>query len=667
MSQIFAMLHLDGSCVQPAELETAARSQQINTHTNATPRLWRDTDGDDNIGLVHLRQIITAEDRLERPWSSDDTTSHSRHSTDASTSPGNLIIADARLDNRSAVARQLRLPAATLAHLPDGAIILAAYDQWGARCMHRLLGDFAFIIWNKTQQRLFCARSPVGNRALYWFRDRARLVVASTTTTLFALPGIQRKLNPAALAEQMAATGRPENTLFQGIHRLPCAHTLSYSRSQPRSEPDIEHYWSPDLSPLRLPSDQHYLERFDEIFAAATKCRLRTVADIGILMSGGLDSTSVAAIAAPMLDANGKRLTAFSSLPPEDLNRPEHVAPPLDELPLLEAMSRRYPNIDLQSIDDRAIGLFEDIEQSFEYTGSASIATANRSWLEKSTTQALGQGINVMLTGALGNGTLSFDGHTRLYGLLRQGHWVTLVRELHAFAATCGISIPRAAINQLLIPMLSPDTQKRLNRWGLSKRRHWSDYSAVSPRTIDALKRRPGYLASRWNRRNGSAEWRAGLLFSGVIEDAFSEESAVRHRFGVDPRDPTADKRLIEFCLSLPDEQYLRRGQDRSLIRRAMQGKLPAAILNQTISGDQAQDWFVKMAPLREEFRQELQRMRHSEAAREIIDLERLEALVENWPGDDWFHEDAIVSYKNALQRGIAAGRFIRWVESKES
>lgn len=649
MSQILAIFHLDGSPVQPKDLETAARSLSQVTKSPHTPRLWRDTEGPSTIGLIHLRQVFTTEDLLDKPWSNGHSNS--------------TIIADARLDNRLELSQQLHIPQTNLKHLPDSAIILAAYQRWGNDCPQHLTGEFTFAVWDPKKQQLFCSRDPLGNRSLFWFKDAKRVVVSSTLGALFSMPEIGRTLNRKALAEHLTFSGRLDGTLYQGVSRLPAGHTLTCAVDKFSTR----RYWNPAPKALSVLTDEECIEAFTDLLSTAVECRLRTPGKVGIFMSGGLDSTSVAATAAPFLAARNKQLSVFSSLPPKDFRVPEGIPSPLPERALIEAIADLFPNLQLQVINDRESNALENLEQSFHYSDAPFVANANRSWFEAGLSQAAAQDISVVLTGAAGNATISYDGHTRLMDLLRRGHWLSLGHELRALAATSGLSVRRLAINHLLAPLLPNQAMNSLARLGLSARKAWTYHSPVSPDAIASFSLNPTHLTANWNRKTASATWRASYFSNPLYEDALDNVNSWRHQFGVDLRDPTADQRVVEFCLALPDQHFLRDGQNRSLIRRAMKGKLPAELLNETRHGQLSQDWFVKFAPMREEFKMELQRMRHSEAACEILDLPRLEALVNNWPTGNWFSPDVSSQYKFVLQRAIAAGRFIRWVERKES
>jgi asparagine synthase (glutamine-hydrolysing) len=128
----------------------------------------------------------------------------------------------------------------------------------------------------------------------------------------------------------------------------------------------------------------------------------------------------------------------------------------------------------------------------------------------------------------------------------------------------------------------------------------------------------------------------------------------------VELRDPTQDKRIFEYCFAIPVEQYLVGGQTRSLVRRAMRGYLPASTLARTERGLQSADWFMTMGARRKEMADELTRIRKSPVANRVLDLDRLQMLLDTWPEDGFERESVSDAWHLALSRGLSAGNFIR-------
>ena len=133
---------------------------------------------------------------------------------------------------------------------------------------------------------------------------------------------------------------------------------------------------------------------------------------------------------------------------------------------------------------------------------------------------------------------------------------------------------------------------------------------------------------------------------------------------GVEVRDPTADIDVVAYCLGVPAEQYLVEGIDRSLVRRAMWGLLPETVLTNRLSGLQLPDWHEHLESQRDQLARQVAEFSSSALVRRIIDVERLENALKNWPAGGWHTAEVFQEYNLALTRGVAGGRFLRWFES---
>jgi asparagine synthase (glutamine-hydrolysing) len=128
----------------------------------------------------------------------------------------------------------------------------------------------------------------------------------------------------------------------------------------------------------------------------------------------------------------------------------------------------------------------------------------------------------------------------------------------------------------------------------------------------------------------------------------------------IDMRDPTADRRLVEFCLSVPTGQFMRDGVQRALPRRALADRLPQAVIDQRLRGYQAADWHVALTAIRDDLGTEIGRLEACGPAARALDLPRLRRLLAEWPTSGWERDEIMQPYRLALLRGLAAGHFLR-------
>jgi asparagine synthase (glutamine-hydrolysing) len=176
-----------------------------------------------------------------------------------------------------------------------------------------------------------------------------------------------------------------------------------------------------------------------------------------------------------------------------------------------------------------------------------------------------------------------------------------------------------------------------------------------------AVEERARELGHDFHYRTRRDERERGLAQVDYLGDWQAAEKAVT---GVEVRDPTADIDVISYCFGIPPEQYLAEGIDRSLVRRAMWGMLPDAVLTNRSRGLQAADWFEKLGAERGALSQQVAALSRSPLARKMIDLPRLEAAIRTWPDTGWDRLDVFREYNLALTRGIAGARFLQWFES---
>ena len=215
------------------------------------------------------------------------------------------ITADVRLDDRSSLISRLQSEGRTaLASSDDAQLILHAYHVWEEKCVAHLFGDFAFAIWDGRRRRLFCARDHFGVKPFYYARVNGALIVSNTLDCVRLHPQVRGELNDAAIRDFLAfgCNQDPTTTTFADIRRLPAAHTLTYAEDRVT----LKRYWAvPTDGYVRYRSRGQYVEHFTHVLRAAVGDRMRT-APVSVWMSGGLDSTAIAAIAQQQLVSSGQ-------------------------------------------------------------------------------------------------------------------------------------------------------------------------------------------------------------------------------------------------------------------------------------------------------------------------------------------------------------------------
>lgn len=558
----------------------------------------------------------------------------------------NLVItADAIIDNRTELFDRLGICYDRRKWMTDSQLILQTYQKWGVACPEYLAGDFAFAIWDSHKQTLFCARDHTGNRTLYYYHDDTVFAFATLIKPLFSVPEIAAKknLNELWLADFLANPTvehqlDPELTIYEPVVQLAPGTSLTLTQKGLCKR----EYWRVEkLGELKLKSDAEYEEAFRAVLAEAVHCRMRSIKPVGVMMSGGLDSTSVACMAAAELRKTGQRLKVFSALPLQeyaDYLPPSQVA---DESEYIEAVRKYTGNIDV--FYDRSEGKhsLSDVERFSALLEQPYKIVENLFWLDQLTERAGREGIGILLNGQMGNVTISW-GNTGIYqaSLLRQGHWRQLVKEVYDYSRASDVNPLRrlagAAFTQLP-RQLRIVIKRHIHKTG---GRAYKSLSLLNPelaqqvgveQRLHRFGRDPYFLAV-----SNSVEERKKLLNSRVFNHLGVITTKRSLGSGVVSRDPTADKRLIEFCLQVPDSQWVRGGNERYLLRRAMQGILPDKVrLNTSERGKQSADFVQRLMPIWQDIVQEAASIRDCPLCRYYFDTMKIEEsirIIDNKP-----------------------------------
>jgi len=224
------------------------------------------------------------------------------------------IVIDGRLDDRRTLVRQLETEfGRSFTEARHAELVLAAYERWGTECVTHLLGDFSFCLWDRDRRELFCARDRLGVKPLYYARIGPTLIVSNVLRSIRRHPDVSARLDDYAVGDLLLAGAcmYPSRTSFADIARLPPAHTLRWSLSSPSEH--VDRFWSLTApGELRFRDPQEYIDAYSSVLETVVGDRLRD-APAGILLSGGLDSSSVAATAARALGQNAShRLRAYT-------------------------------------------------------------------------------------------------------------------------------------------------------------------------------------------------------------------------------------------------------------------------------------------------------------------------------------------------------------------
>ena len=408
MSGVCAIVNFDGAPVEPGMLKKMTAASK-----------YRGPDGEaywveGNFGVAHQASHITPEEIYENQ---------------PSVSPhGDLVLAaDARLDNRNELIRLLRAKNQVRSDLPtDVELILAAYMVWGEACPKYLVGDFAFIVWDKKQKKVFVARDPIGVRQIHYYQNGKTLAIATTVAAILAIRRDVPVMNMPLLHDTLRGNFDRwiNETAYKSIYRLP----PSYSLTAESGSISLNRYWVlGENNIVNYKDEREYADHYKELLFQAVQAQLRSNGKIAVMGGAGVDSGSVACCSNKLIELNGTSsliyayLGVFNNIP--DAEEREYLRITTD---YCKHIVPRLINCD----DCWALREFpEDLGYPHD---DVDISNVDRAMLLRLTRAARQDGCRVMLTGYWGdqvNGQAAY----RIPKFIRDIPFKRLFKELPHF------------------------------------------------------------------------------------------------------------------------------------------------------------------------------------------------------------------------------------------
>ena len=484
-----------------------------------------------------------------------------------------MVVSDSRLDGRESLLRELGIsrPADDVG---DGELVHAAWQRWGTKCADRLRGDFAFALWSPGQQTIYCARDPMGVRPfLFHFAAGKRFVFGSSVAAVLAQGQVPTRFDEGRIAD--ALFGETEgidqtSTFYSSVKKLPPASWLRISSG---GRMELQRYWQPvGDRPKSLPrSTEEWIEAQREQLDRAVRLRLRSHRPVGSMLSGGLDSSSVVALASEACAAEGR--------PPFPVFSATNAADPYcaETRSIHAVLSQRHCRatlVDSAALSSRASAeWWNSCGEPFD-AGMPLVAELYRA--------ASSRGVVSLMDGVPAD------------NLFVTGHYAKRL-----FDRGCAGDAWRAAVTQWTLP------QVRHPHWHALRvmvgcfspkivhamRETFSE--AVEYRALKAdsfasssLTRRVG-MRGRYHRYRqtiaGSHHWHPtdealSAMAAPYITAGIERYNRIASYFGVEPRPAFADRDLIEFHAWVPIALRTRDGHPKWILRKARRGRLPQEV-----------------------------------------------------------------------------------------
>jgi asparagine synthase (glutamine-hydrolysing) len=563
--------------------------------------------------------------------------------------PGGFIVAAiSRIHEKEELLNKLGIPFHMRSGLSDGDIFLRCFEKWRYDCPKNILGEWVLALWNSEEQELFLATSHFYGPNLYYCNTGHAFYFSNSLKALLVLDDIPKEINEFRLVRLMLKGSRYENgeTIYKNIHRLGPAHSIRISANRF----DIKRYWIlEETSPIRYKTDNEYVEAFREIYKEAVKCRIATGNHIGSMLSGGLDSGSVTALAARELKKQNKILPAFSSVPLFDVSDFENLC--ADETRFINATANYAGNVEVNFIKSEGLSPVRALHKFMNMFDEPVGITPNIYWILSLIENANAKGIDTLLRGKHGNMTISWKG--LFTGAI---DWQSFLKQIRKGSIVDVRTIAGAVKNHLITPAV-PETLYNY----LQKRKNLNfDWYKDSP------------INKSFAEEHKFIEWISDFFISSRDPRNFQIE-ALNPCYGAPPfwgelgrqyniwsTDPTADKRILEFCTSIPNEQFYRKGTKRYLFKRAMKGIMPDEVIFNTMKGKQAADFRQRFLQDMPEIKSIVESIKASEICNYYLDVKKIESALPLIEQDNF---DSTRMMSRILFRGIAFGLFLQRFE----
>ncbi|MDP3484746.1 MAG: asparagine synthase (glutamine-hydrolyzing) [Methanobacteriaceae archaeon] len=481
---------------------------------------------------------------------------------------GLIITADARIDNRDELSKELGLR--DKEDVSDSYFILKAYEMWGEECPDKLLGDFAFAIWDKAQEKLFCARDHMGVKPFYYYLDDDMFVFGTEIKALLKNPNIPIKLNEKKIALYLTDIREKKFTFYENIFNLSGSNSIVITIDQFI----IKKFWELDTKyQVVMDSEEDYITAFNKIFFEAINCRLRSAYPIGFELSGGLDSSSIICVAKKIFNNEKKSnfiLKSFSII--------YKGFPKADESNFIKAIIDKgqiKPYFIVESKNSllkKIRTILWHVEQPFFTPFMSYIWDFYNTMNENN--------IRVVL-GGTGSDEIFDMGNSYLNELLVSFKWKTLLTEFTSRLKQGLIS--SQDLKNIFIPLI-PEFMKKLFIFHY-KKLDLIPFTSILNKVF--LNRIGGYAYLKKVYYNYYGEFLKNRVpknyqyftINAVTYNRYASiASLITSNFLIEPRYPFLDKRMVEFCYGIPTEMKVKFGWNKYILRVAMDNIIPPEI-----------------------------------------------------------------------------------------
>lgn len=529
------------------------------------------------IFVANRMRIAIESSRANKP-NTDDLVSLNQDYFFVDDASGCIIVSDSRIDYRRELAGKLGIHWNIAEGFSDSKLILLAYLKWGEACLSRLYGDFSFVIWDPIRDELLCARDHFGCRPLYFVDQPGFLAVASQISAFKYLPGFRFEIREQYILDTVCSIVKTETlSAYKGIGRLKPAHYLKQSNGQLS---DQYRYWDLRINETYTGlSLEEASEGLRDRFIESVRQRCQTSGQIGVELSGGLDSSGIAAVLTLLLGQKAT-INAFThSISSEGIAQQMNLK---SELEFSEALVEKNSSIRHFKING------ENSEGSFKALIKAICSLNKPIKLPYAMNSDLlfevagNAGTSIIFSGLGGDEGITNNGSGYFNELIRHGQHLKLKDNVKLIADRRGRPFYRHLI-RLYLNFYAPWVSN-LNKKDWRKAAYLSTALQKSLARKYRMKRRFFQSNSFPGKSDVQATQYFRLMYPNIPE-RIEETALLARQHGIEYRYPFLDVKLLEFFYSLPSEYKYKDGMGRYIFRKAMEGILPDKIRMRTDKG----------------------------------------------------------------------------------
>ena len=514
---------------------------------------------DENVGLGHRRLSIVDVSHGAQPMFNED---------------GSLVIIyNGEIYNHADYRAELEAKGHVYQTHCDTETILHLYEEYGAKCVEKLRGMFAFAIWNRREQTLFIARDRLGVKPLYYVYDReGNLFFGSEIKTLLEAGAVKPELNYNALPDQLANHGTSfDETLFKNVKRLLPGHSLFWHDGKLR----IEEFWDVQFEPKHEgKSDQDYIEEWREMFKHSVKLRLMADVPLGMFLSGGIDSSAICAMMSEMVDEPIKTFSVgFAEREANEFEYARIVANAYKtehhEITITpEQFFAELPNLVWH--EDEPLGFIASVPLYF-------------------VSKLAQKHVKVVLTGEGSDEILAGYGrYAKAVSLLNYGEkYESLTPNFLREIVKSGASLVGGKLNRTFLTRQADIENLFLDNFGIFPKA--MQEKLLSPETKARIsEQNPYFYQNKWLAKTDAKDILDKLLYVDTktyLHELLMKQDQMSMAASIESRVPFLDHQLVEFTAKMPVNMKLRGKTTKWILREAMRGILPDKILTRSKMG----------------------------------------------------------------------------------